>query len=357
MLHYVKNIELTLVKHENLKVSSVLTEEATKNALIMPFIQALGYDVFNPSEVIPEFTSDVGVKKGEKVDYAIVQEKRIVMLIECKGINDKLTNHDTQLVRYFHSCDARFAILTNGQIFKFYTDLVNSNKLDEKPFFELDLLNIKEQQMVELKKFHKAYFDVDKIFSTANELKYLNEIKSILNQEIEEPSETFIKFFISHVYQGNATSQVVDQFKFIVKKALNQWLSDKVSNRLKSALEKESESDKEEAQKLEASAEDENEKNKIETTQEEIDGYTIVKSILREKGEISKILYKDNQGYFAIYYEKQNQPICRLHFNRAQKYLGIIDDSKKEERLPIESLDDIFSHSDKLIKTLDNYIE
>lgn len=75
----------------------LLTEEATKNALIMPFIQALGYDVFNPSEVIPEFTSDVGVKKGEKVDYAIVQDNRIVMLVECKGINDKLTNHDSQL--------------------------------------------------------------------------------------------------------------------------------------------------------------------------------------------------------------------------------------------------------------------
>ena len=335
----------------------LLTEEATKNALIMPFIQTLGYDVFNPAEVIPEFTSDVVGKKGEKVDYAIVQDNRIVMLVECKGINDKLVNHDPQLTRYFHSCDAKFAILTNGQIFKFYTDLDASNKIDNKPFFELDLLNIKEQQISELKKFHKTNFDIDKIFSTANELKYLNEIKSILNKEVEEPSEAFVRFFTSQVYHGKATAKVIEQFKVIIKKSINQWLSDKVSNRLKSALEKETESetDQEAAHDKNESVESDKE-SKIETTQEEIDGYTIVKSILREKGDISKILYKDNQNYFAVYYEKQTQPICRLHFNRAQKYLGVIDDSKKEERLPIESLDDIFLHGEKLLKTLDNYI-
>ena len=205
--------------------------------------------------------------------------------------------------------------------------------------------------------YNKTNFDIEKIFSTANELKYLNEIKSILNQEVDEPSETFIRFFTSQVYQGKATAKVIEQFRVIVKKSINQWLSDKVSNRLKSALEKESESDQEAAKDIEESIESDTKERKIETTQEEIDGYNIVKSILREKGEVSKILYKDNQNYFAVYYEKQTQPICRLHFNRAQKYLGVIDDSKKEERLPIESLDDIFRHGDKLLKTLDNYIE
>ena len=124
------------------------TEEATKNALIMPFIQALGYDVFNPNEVVPEFTADIGTKKGEKVDYALKQEDKVIILIECKGINDELVKHDSQLVRYFHACEAKFAILTNGQLFKFYTDLENQNKLDEKPFFEFDLLNIREQQLM-----------------------------------------------------------------------------------------------------------------------------------------------------------------------------------------------------------------
>lgn len=333
----------------------LLTEEATKNALIMPFLQALGYDVFNPSEVIPEFTSDVGTKKGEKVDYAIMQGNKMAMLIECKGVNDKLTNHDSQLIRYFHTCEAKFAILTNGQVYKFYTDLEDQNKLDDKPFFEIDLLNIKEQQVSELKKFHKSNFDVDKIISTASELKYTNAIKAILNEESDEPSEAFVKFFIPQVYSGRATERIVEQFRGIVKKATNQWLSDKVSSRLKSALEKETESDKIEAQKIDASIENVENKN-IETTEEELEGFLIVKSIIRSKGEISKIQYKDNQNYFAVYYEKQTQPICRLHFNRAQKYIGLLDAEKKEERIAIATLDEIFNHSDRLLMTLGYYL-
>lgn len=334
----------------------LLTEEATKNALIMPFIQALGYDVFDPSEVIPEYTSDIGTKKGEKVDYAIMQKDKMMMLIECKGVNDNLNNHNSQLIRYFHTSEAKFAILTNGQLFKFYTDLEEQNKLDEKPFMEFDLLNIKEQQISELKKFHKGNFDIDKILSTASELKYSNAIKVILNAEIEEPSEPFVRFFLAQIYQGRATSTVLSQFQMVVKKSLSQWLSDKISNRLKSALEKENESDKEEAKMISESIELEDNKKSIETTQEELEGFLIVKSIIRVKGEISKIQYKDNQNYFAIYYDKQTQPICRLHFNRAQKYLGVMDELKKEERIPINSLDDIFMHSEHLLKTLSNYM-
>jgi predicted type IV restriction endonuclease len=332
------------------------TEEATKNALIMPFIQSLGYDVFNPTEVIPEFTSDIGTKKGEKVDYAIVQNDKIIMLIECKGVNDNLTNHDSQLIRYFHTCEAKFAILTNGQIYKFYTDLDSENKLDDKPFFEIDLLNIKDQQVSELKKFHISNFDVDKIISTASELKYSNSIRAILNKETEEPTEAFVRYFLPQVYDGRATASVIEQFQSIVKKSINQWLSDKISNRLKSALENETVKDKEEAKSLEEEI-DGNETNNIVTTEEELEGFMIVKSIIRAKGEISKIQYKDNQNYFAIYYEKQTQPICRLHFNRTQKYIGLLNEAKKEERIPIETLDDIFLQTERLLTTLGYYLD
>jgi hypothetical protein len=354
-MDFADQITQLAIRVEKLK-PQLLTEEATKNALILPFIQALGYDVFNPSEVIPEFTSDIGIKKGEKVDYAIMQKEKMIMLIECKGVNDNLSSHDTQLIRYFHTSDAKFAILTNGQIFKFYTDLEEQNKLDEKPFMEFDLLNIKEQQISELKKFHKSNFDIEKIISTASELKYSNAIKAILNAEIEEPTEPFVRLFLAQIYQGRATAAVLSQFQLIVKKSLSQWLSDKISNRLKSALEKETESDKEEAKIINEATESDDSKKDIETTPEEIEGFLIVKSILRTKGEISKILYKDNQNYFAIYYDKQTQPICRLHFNRAQKYLGLINETKKEERIPIKSLDDIFSYSEQLLKTISNYL-
>jgi len=336
--------------------SQLQTEEATKNALIMPFIQALGYDVFNPAEVIPEFTADVGTKKGERVDYAIMQDNRMIMLVECKGVNDQLTKHDNQLIRYFHASEAKFAILTNGQLFKFYTDLDEQNKLDDKPFFEFDLLSIKEQQLSELKKFHKSKFDIEKIISTASELKYTNAIKSILNLESEQPTEGFVRYFIPQVYSGRATERVVEQFTGILKKAISQWLSDKVSFRLKSALEQEAESDKLEAQEIEDNLAEEKEDKKIVTTEEEMEGFMIVKSIVRLKGELGKIQYKDNQNYFAIYYDKQTQPICRLHFNRSKKYVGLLDENKKEERIAINSLDDLFIHSEHLLKTIESYL-
>jgi len=102
----------------------IQTEEATKNAFIMPFIHALGYDIFNPEEVIPEFIADIGIKKGEKVDYAIQRNGMPVMLIECKWCNDCLDVYSSQLFRYFHTTQSRFALLTNGVSYLFYTDLV-----------------------------------------------------------------------------------------------------------------------------------------------------------------------------------------------------------------------------------------
>ncbi len=154
----------------------IFTEEATKNAFIMPFIQVLGYDVFNPIEVVPEFISDIGIKKGEKVDYAIFKDGHASILIECKHWKQKLDIHDNQILRYFNVSKAKFAILTNGIIYKFYTDLIEPNKMDEKPFLEFDITEIKDQQIEELKKFHKSYFDLANILSSASELKYTNEV-------------------------------------------------------------------------------------------------------------------------------------------------------------------------------------
>ncbi|GHU96731.1 hypothetical protein FACS1894156_8070 [Bacteroidia bacterium] len=123
---------------EKLK-GNIATEEATKNALIMPFIQALGYDVFDPTEIVPEFTCDIGTKKGEKIDYAIMQNGKPAVLIECKHWQQNLELHDNQLLRYFNVANAKFGILTNGITYRFYTDLEAPNKMDEKPFMEITL--------------------------------------------------------------------------------------------------------------------------------------------------------------------------------------------------------------------------
>ena len=119
------------------QLNHIQTEEATKNALVMPFISALGYNVFDPTEVTPELCADVGVKKGEKVDYAILREGKPIILFECKHHAADLGKvHASQLYRHFSVTEARFSVLTNGLVYGFYTDLEAPNKMDERPFFE-----------------------------------------------------------------------------------------------------------------------------------------------------------------------------------------------------------------------------
>lgn len=222
----------------------IQTEEATKNAFIMPFLQALGYDVFNPLEVVPEYVTDIGIKKGEKIDYAIFKDGKPTILVECKDWRQNLNLHDGQLLRYFHVSNAKFGLLTNGIVYRFYSDLVVPNKMDEKPFLEFNITEIKDNQIEELKKFHKIYFDADSIVNTASELKYTNELKHLLQQELANPSSDFVKYFARQVYPSVVTSKILEQFTILTKKSIQQHISDIISERLKTALTKEDENSK-----------------------------------------------------------------------------------------------------------------
>jgi len=218
--------------------AAIQTEEATKNAFVMPFIHSvLGYDVFDPTEVIPEYVCDVGTKKGEKIDYAILKNNEIQILVECKKVGEPLhLNHAGQLFRYFHVTNARIAILTNGQVYKFFTDLDAPNKMDEKPFLELDLLDIDAHVVPELVNLTKSAFDVESIISAAGELKILGQVKRLIASEFATPSDDFVRFIASHVYEGTITQKVREQFAELTKKATAQYLSDQVNERLKSAI-------------------------------------------------------------------------------------------------------------------------
>lgn len=341
LLDALKNISNTLPK----QMEVIKTEEATKNALIMPFIQALGYNIFDPTEVVPEFTADVGTKKGEKVDYAIMIDNKPVMLFECKTINSELDrNHASQLYRYFSTTEARFGILTNGIIYNFYTDIEKPNTLDEKPFLELNLLELTETSVNELNKFIKSTFDLDEILSSASELKYTREIKKILSKELEDPSEEFVRYFAKKVYPGPVTSNVREKFEVITKRALNQFIKEQVSSRLKSALDASDEKSQEHVEKVE-----ETPKDRIITTEEEKEGFYVIKGILCEIVDIDRVTMRDTISYCGILLDNNNRkPICRLHFNTTQKYLGVFDGNKKEEKIPIDEIKDLYKHSDKI---------
>lgn len=335
------------------------TEEATKNALIMPFIQSLGYDVFNPLEVIPEFTTDHGVKKGEKVDYAVKKDDEIIMLFECKKISEEpKPEHASQLFRYFSVSDARFGVLTNGKKYMFFTDLEKPNQMDSKPFFTLDLTNFEKHEVNELKKFTKNSFNLDEILNTASDLKYTNEIKKILNNQLEDPSDEFVRFFASQTYSGRLTQSVMEQFKEIVKKARVQFIDEKVNERLKSALSRpEPDKPKEASQAPDDESSQQTTDDKgIETTQDEIDAYNIVKAILRSDVEADRIAMRDTKSYCGVLLDDNNRkPLCRFHFNGRQYYIGLMT-NKNETRVAIDSLDDIFQHADAFKATLQEYL-
>lgn len=340
-----------VLKHKD----QTYTEEGTKNAFVMPFLMALGYDVFNPNEVVPEFISDIGLKKGEKIDYAIFLNGQCTMLIECKHWAHDLNLYDGQLLRYFHVSKAKFGILTNGIIYRFYSDLVDPNKMDEKPFLEFNIAEIKDNQIEELKKFHKSYFDAESIVNTASELKYTNELKQILQQELINPTPEFVKHFAKQVYPKLVTAKVLELFTTLIKKSVQQYISDLITERLKTALNKEDEAAKEkEKETAEALVQSKEAENKIITTEEEIESFMIVKSILRQKIDIKRVSYRDAQSYFSIILDGNNRKtICRMYLHGVKKYFVVLDDNKKEVKSEIKTLDDIYNYSDTLFQVVE----
>ena len=343
------------------RLQHVRTEEATKITFVQPFIRALGYDVNDPTAVVPEFTADVADRKGEKVDYAIFKDGKPIILIECKRSGIDLDKVDaSQLERYFMVTESRLGILTNGVVYRFYSDLEKPNLMDKKPFLELDLLDIQEPMVEELKKFTKDSFDIDDILSTASELKYTREIKRILMEQLTDPSDDFVRFFASQVYPGRMTQSAREQFSEMTKRAFHQLIADRISDRLKSALAGETAAyatDGIDGQREPVTDEDDAEEgSRIVTTPEETEAFYVVKSILREVVDVGRVTMRDRINYCGILLDdNQRKYICRLRFNTSQKYLGLFDEERNEDRVPINDLNDMYQYADRLKATVGYY--
>lgn len=344
----------------------VQTEEATKNAMVMPFIQILGYNPFNPLEVTPELVADVGTKKGEKVDYAILKDGVPIIIFECKKSGADLNvSHASQLFRYFHVTAARFGVLTNGLVYKFFTDLEQPNKMDDRPFFEFNILDFKDKDVEELKKFAKAAYDLDTILATANELKYTRTIQQKLAEWALSPSEEFVRL-VSAELVGNKrfTPAVKDQFTAITKRAFDQLIGERINERLKGAMSQEfvpvspaasvsaSSDIKDEADSKKA-------ESQVVTSPEELEAFYIVRSMLRELVPTKRVVMRDAQSYCAILLDDNNRkPICRLRFNNTQKLrFGLFAENKEEEVVQLDSVDDLYNYADRLKSTVMSYMQ
>lgn len=337
-----------LAERAKLIVPQIKTEEATKQSLILPLFQILGYDVFNPLEFCPEFTADVGIKKGEKVDYTILIDGNPLILIEAKGVTDSLTKHGSQLFRYFATTSSKFGILTNGIVYKFFTDLDEPNKMDSKPFFEFNLFDLSEQSISYLEHFMKNKLSVEDILSSASDLKYVNLIKNAFKETVENPSDIFIKMLLSDIYEGQKNQTVIDKFRPIIKRSINQFINEKMSSKFKQTL-KDSDND--------SSDTDDEPEDKIVTTFDELNAYAVIKSILRKEVNVKRIAYKDTESYFGVLLDKNTRKwLCRVEFKDKSINLYIPDEDKKPVRYPIQSIDDIYDYSDAIVESLRRYL-
>jgi hypothetical protein len=296
------------------------------------------------------------------VDYAILQDQKPVILFECKASQHPLDGaHTSQLQRYYHATEARFAVLTNGVNYRFFADLDKSNVMDALPFLEIDLLDIKESLVDELKKFTKAAFNEEDILSTASQLKYTREIHRSLNENYDHPSDDFIRLFVGRVYKGRLTQTTIEEFTPIVRRAFHQFVNDRVRLRLKPALTEEIEAAPVEAESAKAQGvdvDDAESEAQIITTEEELHAFYLVKAILHGTVDPDRVAIRDRVSYCGILLDDNNRkPICRLHFNGAQKYIGLFDNDRKEERISIESLNDVYQYTDRLLATIALYDE
>ena len=328
---------------------SITNEEQTKNAFIMPFFQTLGYDVFNPLEFVPEFTADVGIKKGEKVDYAMVIDGAPQILIECKSINENLTNHDSQLFRYFGTTSSKFGLLTNGKEYRFYTDLDEQNKMDSTPFLTVDLTNIKDNQFLELAKFHKENFDVGKISSSAAELKYLNNLKLFLSENLNEPTESFIAYLVSQIYDGIKTKSTLEKFSPIIKKGFNQFITERVNEKLSAALNTNVETKTlDTTEEIQEVVQDDG----IITTPEELEAFTVFKVASKDFIDPSRLYYRDTKSYFGILIDDNNRKWVFRFYQKATKNLIEIRDAGTFE---IDTPIDIALYQNEIKQAIENH--
>nr|WP_297357741.1 type I restriction endonuclease [uncultured Caldimonas sp.] len=211
------------------------TEETTKQALILPLLDILGFSAFDPRKVKAEHFSDFpGVKAGERVDYALFCNDVPVMFIEAKAYNQNLTNHCPQLARYYNATpEVTVAAITNGREWRFFTDLVNKNIMDVQPFLTVHFEDVQDDAAEQLMRFHHDRFRPDALRALAEESVYLAAFKHVITGMLRECDLDFVKYVANRAeIQRNFTSKFLESVQPIVKQAVAQSISGMVANSL-----------------------------------------------------------------------------------------------------------------------------
>lgn len=342
-----------LAKRSAAAEKKALTEEATKTSVILPFIQALGFDPFNLDEVIPEFIADVGVKKGEKVDFALKIDGKTTILIEVKPISSSLgSTQFSQLYRYFAVTDAKVAILTNGKEAWFFSDIDDTNRMDKKPFFTFNFQSFNEDEVTELMRFQKDIFSIEEILEAASTLKYTSKAANFIRAQLEDPDDEFVKVVGRQIHDGMLTKSVIEQLRPAIQSSIDLIIRDRIQDKLNIAFT----SDTPAAEASRPKGEPENLPD-IVTTEEELQAFMIVRAVVAGSIPIDRVTMRDAKSYCSVFIDDNNRkPLCRFYFNsKSKNVIGLFDAEKTEEKIEIGNLEKIYEFGERLNQTAASY--
>ncbi|MDR1572379.1 MAG: type I restriction enzyme HsdR N-terminal domain-containing protein [Clostridiales Family XIII bacterium] len=204
----------------------IQSEAGTKTSLVLPFFRLLGYDVDDPRVFVPELKADFRQNGGNCVDYALLREGKPVIIVEVKHCDVTLDQHAGQLAGYFAPIAPKFAVLTNGYTYRFYSDVMKAHIMDSEPFLKIDLLSLDERAVAELELFSAARFDIAAATQRAQELQHEKLIYMRLSEEIENPSPSFVLLLAAGAFAGKASAADVGRLKPIVAKAITRYIAD-----------------------------------------------------------------------------------------------------------------------------------
>ena len=301
------------------------TEETTKQALILPFLDILGFSAYDPTKVKAEYAADfTGAKNGERVDYALFCHNVPVMFIEAKSYNEDLTTHSPQLARYFNATpEVAVAAITNGREWRFFTDLKDKNIMDNAPFLRVNFEALDESKIPQLSQFCHDKFQPEALRTLAEESIYLSAFTKTISSSLKEVDSEFVRYVAGRANIGRQLNQrFIESITPIVKQAVEKAVSDMVVSGLsKKAVDTESVNEPESEIIDETAPIIDPENSKIVTTYTERQVLEYVSMIL---GEESDLIAKDTESYFSILYQgKSNRWVLRYFDNKQRPSITI----------------------------------
>lgn len=312
------------------------TEETTKQALILPMLDILGFNAYDPTKVQAEYRAEYrGVKSTDRIDYALMLNGEPVAFIEAKSYGEELSNHEGQLERYFNSAtNVLIAAITNGVEWRFFTDLNEKNTMDEDPFLVVDFSKLEESQISRLYHFRRDGFKPDHLKEIAEESVYLNLFTDTIRNNLREPGIEFLRFIARQSeIRRQLNAGFLESIAPIVKRAVGSAISDMVVSGLSAKQEPEKQ---EHIVEVDIYADQVDADNpKIITTYQERQIYDFTKSLLPEVED--RLISRDTESYFTVLYDgKTNRWLFRYYGDRKEPIIVLPIDITAQMQKEIE---------------------